>query len=177
VAVLVSSAARDKNLSLQSYVASDVPPVLRGDAGQLRQVLLNLTGNAVKFTETGGVVLRASLEPSADARVVVRFAVSDTGIGLSKDALTRLFEPFTQADNSTTRQYGGTGLGLSISKRLVELMGGEIGVEPNEDAGTTFLFTACFDPAAQSEPSLRACSFEGVRVLVVDPDVIARYFP
>jgi two-component system, sensor histidine kinase and response regulator len=128
--------ARGKGLMLHTFVDPNIP-ALYGDSDRLRQVLLNLLGNAVKFTERGGVVARASVVEIAE-RVTVRFEVQDTGPGIDDDVRARLFEPFVQADASTTRRYGGTGLGLSISKRLVELMGGEIGVVSAPGSGACF---------------------------------------
>jgi PAS domain S-box-containing protein len=174
ISMLFASAARQKNLSIQSYVAPDVPSSLRGDAGQIRQILINLTGNAVKFTESGGIAIRVVTAAAANDSIVLKFFVSDTGIGLPPAALERLFEPFSQADSSTTRRFGGTGLGLSISKRLVELMGGEIGVEANEGLGTTFWFTARFERSPSELPRPGRELFGGVRVLVADPDEVAR---
>ncbi|MDI6710001.1 MAG: CHASE4 domain-containing protein [Bacillota bacterium] len=145
---LLSWKAREKGLSLRITVDPDVPEWLRGDPGRLRQVLLNLLGNAVKFTDHGEVALKASLAAADEKQVTVRFAVSDTGIGLPEAAREHVFEPFTQADGSTTRKYGGTGLGLSICRRLVELMGGTIGVESAEGKGSTFWFTV---PLERSE--------------------------
>ncbi len=168
--------ARQKNLTLLTFVAPEVEPVLRGDPTRLRQVLLNLAGNAVKFTATGEIAVRAAVEGRTDTHTSVRFEVSDTGIGLSDAARRRLFEPFSQADGSTTRKYGGTGLGLSISRRLVELMHGTIGVESVEGHGSTFWFTIPFERtevgpvrSVQSRGEL-----DGLRVLVVEDSAIAR---
>ena len=170
-AQLLVSKAREKGVLLMTFVAPEIPPVVQGDPGRLRQVLLNLISNAVKFTDKGEVVVRASLEHADDSEVCVRFAVSDTGIGLSDAARRRLFQPFTQADGSTTRQYGGTGLGLAISKRLVEFMGGTIGVESVEGQGSTFWFTARFGfvptATALATPPARA-HLRGLHVLIVD---------
>jgi len=143
--------AHERGLEVTSHLMSDVPTNLVGDPNRLRQVLLNLLGNAVKFTERGEVVLRVELEREDSAvnvnrsseECVLRFTVSDTGIGIPSGKLDAIFERFTQVDSSTTRRYGGTGLGLAISKRLVELMGGHICVESREGQGSTFAFTLC----------------------------------
>jgi PAS domain S-box-containing protein len=142
----------DKGLSVSMNIAPDVPTFVCGDPNRLRQVLLNLMGNAVKFTRRGEVEVHVSLEKNEDDNPLVRFAIQDSGIGLSEVARKRLFQPFTQADGSTTRKYGGTGLGLVISKRLTELMGGQIGVESAEGVGSTFWFTIQFAPSAQADP-------------------------
>ncbi len=122
-----ATSASRKGLDLAALVDDDVPPLVRGDAGRLRQILLNLVGNALKFTEEGEVVLRACLASRSAESIVIRFEVSDTGIGMSPEVRARLFVPFSQADGSTTRRYGGTGLGLAISKQLIEMMGGRDG--------------------------------------------------
>ncbi len=134
--------ARASGLTLACHVAPGLPDVLVGDAGRLRQVLVNLVGNALKFTERGDIVVRAEAETMGGADLVLRFAVSDTGPGIPPDRLDAVFEPFTQADGSVTRKFGGTGLGLSISRRLVALMDGRLWVESTPGQGTTFLFTA-----------------------------------
>src|SRR5690606_32467474 len=123
---------------LLAYCSPQLPAHLRGDPGRLRQVLLNLAANAIKFTEDGEVVLAAHLESRSESGVVVRFEVTDTGIGIADTDRDRLFEPFSQADSSTTRRYGGTGLGLAIVHRLVQAMGGSVGVTSEVGEGSTF---------------------------------------
>jgi PAS domain S-box-containing protein len=162
--------AEEKGLSLRCSVDPDVGVHLRGDAGRFRQILINLLGNAIKFTSSGGVSLRASLESEDAARQTLRFSISDTGVGITPEAQARLFSRFTQADSSTTRKFGGTGLGLAISKQLAELMGGRIGVESEEGKGSTFWFTAVFQKrdAGELSDSLSPANLSGLRVLVAD---------
>ncbi len=140
---LLGPEANGKGIDLAGYLAPGIPRDLRGDDGRIRQVLLNLIGNAVKFTKSGGVTLEVTVdgEPSVTAGVVLRFVVTDTGDGIPADALEKIFGAFAQADSSTTRRFGGTGLGLAISERLVTLMGGEIGVESEVGQGSRFWFT------------------------------------
>ncbi len=156
-AELVATTAREKKLSLLSYVDPQTPPLLKGDPVRLRQILLNLASNAVKFTERGEVVLETLVESRDENSVILRFVVSETGIGLSESARKRLFQPFVQADGSTTRKFGGTGLGLSICRHLVDILGGDIGVDSTEGRGSTFWFTV---PLVASDASeLTSASF------------------
>ncbi len=147
--------ARAKGLDFRCSVSAEVPAAISGDARRLRQVLTNLAANAIKFTAKGEVRLEAVLERQSEGTATVRFSVTDTGIGIRADQVDRLFSPFVQADESTTRKYGGTGLGLAISKQLVEMMGGSIGVDSREGKGSTFRFTAVFDLAHGPQPADR----------------------
>jgi signal transduction histidine kinase/CheY-like chemotaxis protein/HPt (histidine-containing phosphotransfer) domain-containing protein len=149
---LFAPLAKAKGLDLAATVEDGVAHVLRGDPGRLRQALVNLVGNAVKFTEQGRITVRIRVEEEEPGAQIVRFAVRDTGIGIPPDALSRLFQPFAQADGSTTRRYGGTGLGLVISKRLVELMGGQLGVMSEPGEGSVFWFTARLERSALTAP-------------------------
>jgi len=146
---LLFETARAKGLRLSSEIGQDVPLVLNGDAGRLRQIVLNLLGNAVKFSESGHVRLEVLKVSETIQSVHLRFSVSDQGIGMTPEAQAALFSPFTQADSSITRKYGGTGLGLAISKRLVEAMGGRIGVQSTVGQGTTFWFTCRLEKQGQ----------------------------
>jgi signal transduction histidine kinase/CheY-like chemotaxis protein len=152
--------ANEKGLKLNSSVPADVPLHLRGDSGRLRQILLNLAGNAVKFTAKGEVSIRVQLDVQENNLVTLRFLVRDTGIGIPAEHLVRLFEPFTQVDGSITRRYGGTGLGLAISKQLAQLMSGKIGVESDVGLGSTFWFTAVFAKSSESQVEMRTCDYD-----------------
>jgi len=171
-----AEAAQARGLELLCLIRHDVPSALRGDPGRLRQVLTNLVGNALKFTDKGEVVLRVTMEQSDEESAVVRFEVRDTGIGITPDLRPRLFESFVQADSSTTRRYGGTGLGLAISRRLVELMGGTIDVDSQPGRGSTFWFIVRFERQAlevSASPGSPA-RLAGLRVLVVDDNATNR---
>ncbi|HJP96992.1 MAG TPA: ATP-binding protein, partial [Rhodanobacteraceae bacterium] len=144
---LLEKPAEAKGLAMRAVVDADVRPVVRGDPMRIRQILTNLMGNAIKFTQRGGVSVRVSKRNDTATQHELLFAVRDTGIGLAADAAARLFQPFTQADASVTRRYGGTGLGLTICKKLVDLMGGRIGVRSEPGRGSVFWFTIPFEKA------------------------------
>jgi len=174
VSLMLATPTREKNLELMADVDADVPDALYGDSTRIRQVLANLTTNAVKFTETGEVVLRATLEPGdGDDSIEVRFAVSDTGIGVESGLLDGMFDAFSQADSSTSRRYGGTGLGLAISKQLVELMGGRIGAQSEPGQGSTFWFTVPLG-VRESQAPVSSSEFAGIRALIVDDNATNR---
>jgi two-component system, sensor histidine kinase and response regulator len=175
LSTVVSQRAHDKNLEFLVALPPDLPSVLLGDPLRLGQVLINLVNNAIKFTERGEIVASVNLEEKLSDRIKLKFAVRDTGIGMTPDQIARLFQAFSQADSSTTRKYGGTGLGLSISKRLVEMMGGNIWAESESGQGSTFSFTAWFDVAcAERRRKVIPTSLAGIRVLVVDDNAVAR---
>jgi PAS domain S-box-containing protein len=175
---ILSVKAEEKQLEFVGFVQPDVPSRLQGDPGRLRQILLNLASNAIKFTTAGEVVIEAALLEEDQERAKLRFTVKDTGIGIPADRLNRLFKSFSQVDSSTTRQYGGTGLGLAISKRLVEMMNGQIGVESEEGRGSDFWFTVELDKqpdAGQSQASaMLPEDLRGKRILAVDDNATNR---
>ncbi len=168
--------AHEKGLELACYVEGNVPDGLVGDPGRLRQVIVNLIGNAIKFTERGEVVLRVMARSKTDEDVLLGFSITDTGIGISPEKQKIVFDAFTQADNSTTREYGGTGLGLTICSQLVSLMGGKISVESNVGLGSTFHFTARFklDPSLHQTARYVRRDLRGVRALIVEPNATHR---
>ena len=183
---IMASRAADQNLELCGVFTTEVPYKVEGDAGRLKQILMNLVGNALKFTETGGVRVEVSLDPKDSTETsfyLVRFEVIDSGIGIPQDRMDRLFQLFSQIDSSAARKYGGTGLGLKISERLVHLMGGEIGVESHAGQGSTFWFTlpiktaSKFDIETQSRSDIvrhGTLELHGRLVLVVDDNDVQR---
>jgi len=166
VGEILAPRASEKELELAVHVREDIPTAVRGDPARLRQILINLGGNAIKFTHRGEVVLRTEIEEQNNKKAVVRFSVVDTGIGIPRDKRETIFETFRQADGSTTRKYGGTGLGLAISKQLVELMGGRIWVESEPEKGSTFCFTIPFECLPEREPMERV-SYEDIRGMLM----------
>ncbi len=168
--------AEEEGLGLACVVPHDIPALVRGDPGRLRQILLNLAGNAIKFTRKGEAKILVSLEEESETHATLCFSVSDTGIGIPQDRIEALFESFTQADTSTTRKFGGTGLGLAISKSLAEIMGGKIGVQSQEGKGSTFWFTAVLEKQTEVPETERIIPGEirGKRVLIVDDNTTNR---
>ncbi|MCB9495890.1 MAG: response regulator [Fibrobacteria bacterium] len=164
---MLSSRSQQKGLELTCLVDPDVPVWVRGDPGRIRQIVLNLAGNSLKFTEHGEVAVHVQRVEEDDATAVLKFSIRDTGIGIPPDRLEALFHPFTQVDGSTTRKYGGTGLGLAICRQLAELMGGETGVESELGKGSVFWFTVRIQKVDRPPPSALA-DLEGIRALVVD---------
>jgi two-component system, sensor histidine kinase and response regulator len=173
---LVPHKAQEKGLEVLFKTAPDVPLRLIGDPLRLGQILLNLTSNAVKFTEKGEIVVSIEVVEKSEEQAILKFSVKDTGIGMTKEQVESLFQPFIQADASITRKYGGTGLGLAISKRLAEMMGGEIAVETEPGKGSVFSFTARLGLHAEEkeERTRRVGDLKGMRVLVVDDSITAQ---
>ncbi len=167
---LLALRAHEKNLELVCILPPSIPSLLRGDPGRIRQILLNLLGNAIKFTSRGEVILSLSLVEESEQQVRINFSVSDTGIGIPSDKLSSLFTPFTQADTSTTRKFGGTGLGLSIAKRLCDLMGGNIGASSMEGQGSTFWFELSLDLQGnvRQQALPHTYDFLGRQIFIVD---------
>ena len=167
---ILAGKVRDKGLEFSCFIDPKTPFLLRGDPGRLRQVLINLANNAVKFTERGEVAISVTLESETDTQATIRCDVRDTGIGIPADRMDRLFQSFSQVDASTTRQYGGTGLGLVISKQITEIMNGQIGVQSREGVGSTFWFTAVLDkqPTDSVREPVDMEDVKDLRVLVVD---------
>src|SRR5258706_1898535 len=167
----VALRAAEKGLELLCEIVPEAPEFIRGDPNRLRQILVNLVGNAIKFTEKGEVAIKVQMDPSGELNAL-RFTVSDTGIGIPAEKLGLIFDPFSQADTSTTRQYGGTGLGLSISSQLVKMMDGKIWVESDPGQGSQFHFNVRLQAADAQEIEVRSVatteSLRGVKVLVVD---------
>jgi PAS domain S-box-containing protein len=176
VARMLAIQAHAKGLEVIALIDPDLPDLLRGDAGRLRQVLLNLGGNAVKFTQRGEIAIECKLLQQDGRGVLIRCEVRDTGMGVPANRIKALFSAFTQVDSSTTRRFGGTGLGLSIVKRLVELMGGEVGASSEEGVGSTFWFTARLGAARQAVKARAAAPVElrGQRILIVDDNLTNR---
>ncbi len=179
---LMTARARERRLTIQAEIAPDVPRFLRGDQGRLRQVLLNLVGNAVKFTEKGSIRVVVDVEPLSEGAPAwpraYRFSVIDTGIGISQDVQERLFQSFSQADTSISRRYGGSGLGLAICRRLVELHGGQIGVSSQPGQGSTFWFTVSYDQGAPLQRTASGGSTSGalprMRILLAEDNAVNR---
>jgi PAS domain S-box-containing protein len=176
VSSYASQNANEKGLELLWNISDDIPLDLVGDPHRLGQVLINLVGNAVKFTEAGEIELRAVYIEKTGEKVKLRFSVRDTGMGMTAEQSSKLFQPFTQADSSTTRKFGGTGLGLSIVRRIVELMSGQIWVESEPGKGSAFTFTAWFGLSSMERRHMRAMpsKLEGMHVLVADDNPVAR---
>ena len=173
---LLSLKAHEKDLEYACVIEPDVPTRLKGDAGRIRQILINLVGNAVKFTEKGEVVIRVSVNETNSGKAIIKFAVSDTGIGIPQNRMDRLFKSFSQVDLSTTRKYGGTGLGLAISKRLANMMGGELGVESTPGKGSTFWFTMISEllPDEKQKSSTVLKNLKNKKIIAVDDSAINR---
>jgi signal transduction histidine kinase/DNA-binding response OmpR family regulator len=175
LAEMMAVKANEKNIEFICAAAPNVPAYLQGDPGRLRQVLVNLTGNAIKFTDSGEVAVRAFLDSETQTHVTIRFSIQDTGIGIPQNKINLLFNKFSQVDASTTRQYGGTGLGLAISKQLSKAMGGDIGVNSDHGKGSKFFFTAKFlKQTDKKQLPFVATDIQGIHVLLVDNNATNR---
>src|SRR6185437_939834 len=163
---IVSAQAAAKGVEFVVSLMPEVPPAVRGDPHHLRQVLINLAGNAVKFTEKGSVTVHVSVQGETPSAVRLKFSIRDTGIGIAPEAQARIFDSFTQADDSTSRRFGGTGLGTTIAKQLTELMGGRIGMESAVGLGSTFWFEIAFDKQPERAGRAGADELSGARVLL-----------
>jgi signal transduction histidine kinase/CheY-like chemotaxis protein/HPt (histidine-containing phosphotransfer) domain-containing protein len=173
---LLAETANRRQLELATFVSEDIPLILQGDPGRLRQILTNLVGNAVKFTSSGSVIIRAALIENNENNILLKFEVIDTGIGIPIDKQKNLFQAFSQVDSSTTRRYGGTGLGLAICHRITQLMEGEIGVNSQANQGSTFWFTARFQKSPTVLPASNSAILFGKRALLVYEDpTVAEY--
>ena len=174
---LLAPRAQEKNLELVCNIDPNIPDLMKGDISRLRQIVINLLGNAIKFTEAGEVVLTVKAERPDESALKLRFAVSDTGIGIAPEKLQKIFEPFTQADSSIQRLYGGTGLGLTISARLAELLDGCLWAESQPGAGSTFYFTVKFAPAGSEAGIMRKpVELANMAVLVAHSNAASRRF-
>jgi PAS domain S-box-containing protein len=174
----VSLRAHEKGIELACHILPDVPDALLGDPTRLRQIVMNLVGNAIKFTDQGEVLIRVKTQEASDGEALLHIAVTDTGVGIPLEKQASIFEAFTQADNSTTRKYGGTGLGLSISSRLVEMMGGRMWLESEPGQGSTFHFSVCLqlqNPSTRRNAPVDLEALQGVSVLIVDNNATNRY--
>jgi two-component system sensor histidine kinase/response regulator len=161
--------AEAKGIEMACLIYHDLPTELRGDPGRLRQVLVNLVGNAIKFTDSGEILIRVTLERMVENQIVLRFSVTDTGIGIPDNRKGAIFDRFVQVESSTSRKYGGTGLGLTISKQLVELMGGEIGLESEFGKGSSFWFTVTFEKSTTlQQPLSQSIDLQNMHILGVD---------
>ncbi|MBW2490203.1 MAG: hybrid sensor histidine kinase/response regulator, partial [Deltaproteobacteria bacterium] len=174
---LMALRAHEKGLEFVSHIHRQVPLFLFGDPGRLRQILINLVGNAIKFTEKGEIAIHVSLEENDRTHATIRFEIIDTGIGIPHDRMGKLFKPFSQLDSSSTREFCGTGLGLTISKQLSEMMGGRIGVESQEGKGSNFWFTAVFEKQRErsGKREMLPGDIRNKHILIVDDNATNRH--